>query len=268
MRSERLRRNWPLARSAIASTEASALDQRPEHRPAGHAEDVAHHARQLDVGRFQELQQPVALGRLALGELAAVAQQLSHFPQRPGRHEALRDQPVPDQIGDPLGILHVRLAPRHVADVPSVADDQVEMSFQHGIDWPPVDAGALHADMRHPRRREPVPQGFEVARHRTERAHLLGRSIPGRADQKTRNDRLLVHVQPTAPLNNHPHHRLLPSEGDRDAAGTSRHCHTCSPFPGATKNGTSMRRGPDCLSGSQTTAEISASTRSPVPRLG
>ena len=28
------------------------------------------------------------------------------------------------------------------------------------------------------------------------------------------------------------------------------------PFQGATKNGASMRRGPDCLSGLQTTAEI------------
>ena len=28
-----------------------ALDQRPEHRSAGHAEDVAHYARQLDVGK-------------------------------------------------------------------------------------------------------------------------------------------------------------------------------------------------------------------------
>ena len=52
-----------------------ALDQRPEHRAAGHAEDVAQYARQLDVGRFQKLQQPVALGCLALGELASVAQQ-------------------------------------------------------------------------------------------------------------------------------------------------------------------------------------------------
>jgi hypothetical protein len=36
----------------------------------------------------------------------------------------------------------------------------------------------------------------------------------------------------------------------------SRHCHPCSPFPRATKNDTSMQRGPDCLSGSQATAEI------------
>ena len=141
-------------------------------------------------------------------------------------------------------------------DVPSIADDQLEMSFQHGIDRPPVDAGAFHADMRHPRRRGLVPQGLEVSRHRAERAHLLRRSIPGRADQKTRNNRLLVHVPSAAPLNNHPRHRLLPPEGDRDAAGASRHCHACSPFPGATKNGASMRRGPDCLSGSQTTAEV------------
>src|SRR3954449_8180796 len=44
----------------------------------------------------------------------------------------------------------------------------------------------------------------------------------------------------------------------------SRHCHTCSPFPGATKNSTSMQRGPDCLSGSNATQNASASTRSPI----
>src|SRR5215472_5607508 len=47
----------------------------------------------------------------------------------------------------------------------------------------------------------------------------------------------------------------------------SRYCYACSPFPRATKNGTSMQRGPDCHSGSQTTAEMSASPRSPVARL-
>src|SRR3954465_2865594 len=46
----------------------------------------------------------------------------------------------------------------------------------------------------------------------------------------------------------------------------SRHCHACSLVPGATKNGTSAQRGryrPDCLSGSQTNADLPASTRSP-----
>ena len=39
----------------------------------------------------------------------------------------------------------------------------------------------------------------------------------------------------------------------------SRHCHACSPFPRATKNGASMQRGPDCQSGSQATGVMSAS---------
>ncbi len=45
-------------------------DQRPKHRAAGHAEDIAGDARQLDVGGLQELQEPVAFGRLALHQLA------------------------------------------------------------------------------------------------------------------------------------------------------------------------------------------------------
>ena len=52
---------------------------------------------------------------------------------------------------------------------------------------------------------------------------------------------------------------MLTQGGDRDAAGTSRHCYTCSPFPGATKNGASIAAGPDCQSGSQATAVMSAS---------
>src|SRR5208337_674338 len=43
-------------------------------------------------------------------------------------------------------------------------------------------------------------------------------------------------------------------------------CHACSPFPGATKNGTSMQRGPDCYTGSYATAVLSASARSPVAK--
>jgi hypothetical protein len=94
---------------------------------AGDAEDIAGEARQLDVGGLQQLQQPIAFGRLALDQLAAVAQQLAHLARRFGRNKAFRDQAVTHQIGDPLGILHVRLAAGHVPDVPGIADDQLEM---------------------------------------------------------------------------------------------------------------------------------------------
>jgi hypothetical protein len=111
--------------------------------------------------------------------LAAIAQQIAQIPQRPGRHEAFGDQAVPHQIGDPFGILHIGLAPRHVADVPGVADDQLEMSLKDGVDRAPVDARALHPDVRHSLRPQPVPQRFEVPRHGAKRPHLLVRLLPG-----------------------------------------------------------------------------------------
>src|SRR3974390_2568769 len=211
------------------------LDQAPQHRAAGYAENVGSDARQLDVGGLQEPEEPVAFGRLALHQLAAVAQQLAQLPQRLGRYVALFDQAVPNQIGDPLGILHIGLAPRHVAHVPCVADDQLEMPFEGGVDRAPVDARALHPDVCHSRSPQPAPQRFEVPRHGAKRPHLLGRLRPRCADQKARHDRLLMHVQTTAPLDDRLHHRLLLSEGDRDAAGMFETLLHVLPVPGGDK---------------------------------
>jgi len=105
------------------------LDQRPQHGPPGHAQHIGGDAGQLDVGGLQQLLQPVALGALALHQLAPVAQQLTQGSQRLRRHEAGLDQAVTHQIGDPLGILHIGLAARHVADMPRIADDQGEVSL-------------------------------------------------------------------------------------------------------------------------------------------
>ena len=213
----------------------AALDQSLQHGAPGNPEDVAGDAGQLDVGRLQELQEPVALGRLALHQLAAIAQQLAQLALRRRRNEALGNQPMADQIGDPLGILHIGLATRHVTDMPGVADDEVEMPFQHGIDRAPVNAGALHADLRHPKLLQPVPQRFQIARHRPKGLHLLPRPLARGADQDAGNDRLLMHVKPGAPLNDHLHLRLHPKEGDRDAAGIVETLPRVLPVPGGDK---------------------------------
>ena len=65
------------------------------------------------------------------------------------------------------------------------------MPLQDGIDRAPVDARALHPNVRHSRCPQPVPQRFEVPRHGAKRPHLLVRLRPRRADQKARHDRLL-----------------------------------------------------------------------------
>ena len=234
--SARLRRSCPLREVGHLLGRCTALDQGLEHGPAGDAEDIAGDARQLDVGGLQQLEQPVALGRLALHQLAAVAQQLAQVAQRLRRHEALGDQAVADQIGDPLGILHVGLAAGHVADVPRIADDQLEMPLQHGIDRPPVDARALHADMRHTRLLQPVAQRLEIAGHGRETcAPLWSAGDPAAPIRQARHHRLLMHVQPGTPLDHHLHHRLLRIEGDRDAAGTIETLPRVLPVSGGDK---------------------------------
>ena len=212
----------------------AALDQSLQHGAPGNPEDVAGDAGQLDVGRLQELQEPVALGRLAFHQFAAIAQQLAQLALRRRRDEALGDQPMADQIGDPLGVLHIGLATRHVTDMPGVADDEVEMPFQHGIDRAPVNAGALHADLRHPMLSQPVPQCLQIARLRAElRTSFLGPLLA--ADRARRRRPSPVYVQPTTPLNDHLHPRLHPGEGDRDAAGIVETLPCVLPVPGGDK---------------------------------
>ena len=67
-----------------------------------------------------------------------------------------------DQVGDPLGVLHIGLASRHVADVAGIADDQLKVPFQNRIDRFPVDARTFHADMRDAQFLQPVPQPSRV----------------------------------------------------------------------------------------------------------
>jgi hypothetical protein len=115
---------------------------------------------------------------------------------------------MPNQIGDPLGVFHIGLAPRHIAHVPGVADDQLETPFEDGVDRAPVDARALHADLRRPELLQPVPHRLQIARHRPEGLDLLPRPLARGADQGAGDDRLLMHVQPTTPLNDDLHPRL------------------------------------------------------------
>src|SRR5208337_4493586 len=62
-------------------------------------------------------------------------------------------------------------------------------------------------------------QRLQIACHRPEGPDLLPRPLARGADQDAGDDRLLMHVQPTTPLNDDLHPRLHPGEGDRDAAG-------------------------------------------------
>ena len=148
-------------------------DQRGQHVPPRLAQDVGGHRGELDVGAFQGLLQPVDLRRPLADQARPVAGQLAQLPLRPVGDEAAREQPVPEQVGHPLAVADVGLAPGHRLDVPGVDQQQLELVLQQVPDRLPVDAGALHRHVGHPVRRQPVRQRQDVGGHRPEGPDLL-----------------------------------------------------------------------------------------------
>jgi len=183
-------------------------DERLQHRHARDAEDVAGNARELDVGRLEELLQPVALRASALDEFSAVAQEIAQLTDRLRRHEALRDQAVPQQVGNPLAVLHVGLATGHVLDVVRIADDDLEVVLEHSMDRLPVDARRLHADVRAAIFTQPVAQFHQLARLRAEASHLLSWPLVGTADEQAGDNGRLVYVESTTSFDDRFHLNL------------------------------------------------------------
>lgn len=53
-----------------------------------------------------------------------------------------------EQVRNPLAVFDVGLTPRHIANVAGIADDDFEVFFEHRINRLPIDARALHGDVR------------------------------------------------------------------------------------------------------------------------
>jgi hypothetical protein len=61
-------------------------------------------------------------------------------------------------VGDPRGVVNVRLAPRNILDVHRVGEHEFERLLEHVPHRLPVNAGRLHRHMRHVLLREPIAQ--------------------------------------------------------------------------------------------------------------
>ena len=80
-----------------------ARHQRLEDLPPRLAQDVGGDRGQLDVRPLQRLPQPVRLGRVLPDQRGAVSRQFPQLPLRPVGDEAPLQQPVAQQVVDPIG---------------------------------------------------------------------------------------------------------------------------------------------------------------------
>jgi len=179
-----------------------------QHQHAGHAKHAAHHACELNAGAFEQLERAVAFRGQGADQGFAVAHQFAQHPDRRWRHKARAHQPMADQVGDPLRVLHVSLASGHVAHVRGIADDDGEVTLQGSMHRLPVDTRALHADVGDAFLKQPLAQGREVLAHGAEAAHLLERAAPCRAENNASHHRALVHIEPGGAFDQCVHHHL------------------------------------------------------------
>jgi hypothetical protein len=168
----------------------------------------------LDPGVLQHVAQPGDLADPLLRHLGAVAE---HVPGRLDLRrgdEAAGQQPALQQVHQPLGVGEIRLAARHVLDMPGVADQHLlevpvleqGVAGRHGID-----PGCRHRHVRDPQRAHPPGRLGQHPVKRLERP-LDGdpavRPVTGQPDRH--RDHVLAHVDRGAPLIQHLHACLLP----------------------------------------------------------
>jgi hypothetical protein len=168
----------------------------------------------LDSGVLQHVAQPGDLADPLLSHFRAVAE---HVPGRLDlrrRDEAAGQQPALQQVHQPLGVGEIRLAARHVLDMPGVAHQhllEVPVLEQGVVDRHGIDPGRLHRHMRNAQPGQPAGRLREHPVKRLERPLDRApavRPVPGQPDRH--RDHVLAHVDRGAPLIQHLHACLLP----------------------------------------------------------
>src|SRR5436189_291363 len=172
-----------------------------------------------------------------------LAGQVAQFANGLGGYKARSQQSMQQQIGNPLRILHVGLAPGHVLDVLCIGHDQLERSFQNGVDRFPVHPGALHGHVRAAFPLQPLTQGQQLARGGAKGSNLFLHFPVRQHGQQASNHRRLVNIQTTTALNLQLHIASSSRRGLRCWSVTDTAMRP-SRFPGATKSGTLIQRGP------------------------
>jgi hypothetical protein len=109
-----------------------------------------------NVGVLERLLQALHVPDPLAHELLARARELSQLLDGLERDEAPPDEPMRQQLREPLGVLDVGLASRHVLDVLGVGQDQLEALLHHVPHRLPVDPGRLHHDVRDLVEPEPI----------------------------------------------------------------------------------------------------------------
>src|ERR1700731_1244270 len=140
-------------------------------------------------------------------------------------HNTSSQQPMLQQIGDPLAVFLIRLPPWHCFDVLRIHQQHLKLSFQKVPHRLPIHSRGLHRYMGYSTGAQPIAQLQQLPRECSERPGL---TPPPGGPQHTRRHTLLVNIQ-TATDFMYILHRQTPSAAQRRTSANYRNSLTCSP---------------------------------------
>jgi hypothetical protein len=110
------------------------------HGPCRLAQDIGGHIPQLDVGIFEDLLEPIDHARPIFDQTGAMPRECAQFALLDGWDEAGGEQAMLHQVGDPLRIAHIGLAPRHGLDVRRIDQQQGKVALEEVKNRSPIHA--------------------------------------------------------------------------------------------------------------------------------
>jgi len=185
------------------------MDERLPHRATRDAHNVTGHGAQLDVRVFQHLVHPVHDAGLIANQGRAVPRQIAQLPNGGGRNEAAFQEPMLQQLRNPLGIADVGFPPGDLFHVARIDQQDGEPIFEQVPDRFPKYACRFHRDVRHPRLCQPVRQRQQIGGHRGRTSNDFVEVAVRPEDATTYHHEGFVHIQACAAGIDHLH-RLTP----------------------------------------------------------
>ena len=140
----------------------------------------------------------------------SVPGQVTQFALPAWQNKAAFQQPVLQQLRDPLAVHHVALPPGHVLQALRIHQQDDKAALQDVVDRFPVHAGRLRRHVGNALGGHPVSHRQQIRGHRSPAACDLMQPVAGFHPAHAGFDRLLVHIQ-TRTARENVLHRRLPS---------------------------------------------------------
>ncbi|GFP19137.1 hypothetical protein HKBW3S03_00641 [Candidatus Hakubella thermalkaliphila] len=149
----------------------------------------------------------------------AIAGQIPELPDGLGRNETCLKQSIGEELGNPLAVLDISLAPGHGFNVGCIDQQYPKACLQEVKDGLPVDACTFHGYLPDPMSQKPVMKHKKIRGHDAEGADLL-LHLGSFSDQDAGHHRLFVHIQACTATVHYFHFLLLSRLAPGDVLAT------------------------------------------------